>query len=43
MTYVRWFRPPKQALAEVSLRVRGGEVVTLLGPNGAGKLSLIHI
>lgn len=43
MTYVRWFRPPKQALAEVSLRVRGGEVVTLLGPNGAGKSTLMRI
>ena len=31
----------QQAVADVSLEVRGGEVVGLLGPNGAGKTSVI--
>lgn len=32
-----------QALKDVSLRVRPGEVVGLIGPNGAGKTTLINI
>lgn len=33
----------QQAVADVSLEVRGGEVVGLLGPNGAGKTSVIKM
>jgi len=31
-----------RALWDVSLEVRGGEIVTLIGPNGAGKTTLMH-
>ena len=33
----------QQAVADVSLEVRGGQVVGLLGPNGAGKTSVIKM
>ncbi len=33
----------REAIAEVSLEVRGGEFAALLGPNGAGKTSLLRI
>jgi branched-chain amino acid transport system ATP-binding protein len=32
-----------QALWDVSLEVRGGEIVTLIGPNGAGKTTLMRV
>ncbi|HEX6471879.1 MAG TPA: ABC transporter ATP-binding protein [Streptosporangiaceae bacterium] len=31
-----------QALWDVSLEVRDGEIVTIIGPNGAGKTTLVH-
>lgn len=37
------FRKKHQALQDVSLQVRNGEVFGLLGPNGAGKTTLIKI
>ena len=33
---------PVQALSDISLEVREGEIVALVGANGAGKSSLIH-
>ena len=31
------------ALADVTLEIRGGEIVSLIGPNGAGKTTLLNI
>ena len=33
----------RDALAEVGIRVRGGEIAGLLGPNGAGKTTCFHL
>ena len=37
------YRSGFQALKDVSLDIRGGEIFSLLGPNGAGKTTLINI
>ena len=43
MEGINKFFGPVQALYDVSLTVRGGEIVGLLGDNGAGKSTLIKI
>jgi branched-chain amino acid transport system ATP-binding protein len=32
-----------KALSEVSLEIRGGEILAIIGPNGAGKTSLLNV
>ncbi len=40
---VRYPRQAKEALMDVSLTVRRGEMVALVGPNGAGKSTLLKV
>jgi len=35
----RKFKPPVEALRDVSLKIGAGEIFGLIGPNGAGKTS----
>lgn len=35
--------PPFQALTDINLEIRSGEVISIIGPSGSGKSTLLHL
>ncbi|MDE1798405.1 MAG: ATP-binding cassette domain-containing protein, partial [Candidatus Micrarchaeota archaeon] len=35
--------PPFQALTDITLDIRAGEVISIIGPSGSGKSTLLHL